>query len=105
MTAMPINQPEPDYAKCEQVFESIQKIMELNPPSIDWMTGEFANQMLTTIHAAYTFLFMEFLKRGMPQEEAEQSAQMQAPLLAFQLGMQVGADMEGARGLRELFGE
>lgn len=105
MSAMPINAPEPDYGKCAQVEGAMAKIMELDPPNIDWMTGEFGANLLTSIHAGYTFIFMEMLKRGVDVEEAKESAQQQAPLLAFQLGMQVGADLEGARAMRQMWGD
>lgn len=104
MTAMPM-EPEPDFGRCEQVKEAVNKVLELSPPNIAWMTGELGHSLLAAFYAAYTNLFMEYLKRGIPQDEAKASAEQQAPLLAFQLGLQVGAEMEANRAMREMFGE
>ena len=105
MSAAPMNEPDPDYARCEQVKNAAEKVMQLDPPDISWMGAGFAGEMLAVFYSAYTLTMMELIKRGITPAEAQQSAQQQAPLLAFQLGLQVGAEIESTRAMRELFGE
>lgn len=94
-----------DPKRSEAVLEACAKVMELEPPDVGWMTAEAAEKLNSIIHAAYTYVQMELLKRQVPPDEAQREAAMQAPLLAFQLGMQVGRELEVNRALREMFGE
>lgn len=97
---------EADYPKCAQVEETVQRIMETKPPSIAWMTGELGNRLLSAFSAARTSLFMRLMRdEKLPRDEAERSANMQWALLAFELGMRVGAEMESVRSMREMFGD
>lgn len=97
---------EADYAKSAQVEETVQRIMETAPPTIAWMTGELGNRLLSAFSAARTSLFMRLMRdQKLPRDEAEQSANMQWALLAFELGMRVGAEMESMRSLREMWGD
>lgn len=96
---------ETDYAKSEQVKDAIDKIMDLNPPNPSWMTGELANTINAAQHGAYTQIQMRLIREGMPLPQAQELAGLQAPLLAFEVGMLVGAELEKNRQMRELFGE
>ncbi|GAB3863531.1 hypothetical protein GCM10028801_31380 [Nocardioides maradonensis] len=100
-----IPEPEADWARSEQIKQAIDKVLELDPPDIAWMTGELGNALLSANYSAYTMMQMELIKRGVHPAEAQQSAQQQAPLLIFQLGLQVGTELESTRAMRELFGE
>lgn len=92
--------------RCIQVKEAAEKIMETEGGvSIGWMNGETGNSLLTMCQSAYTMLMMKMLREGMQQDEAQKLAQMQAPLLLFELGRRVGSELEATRAFREMFGD
>jgi len=107
MSTQSPNEPEhaPDHAKNQQVEETIGRLMETSPPNIGWMSAELANRLLHAMSGSRTLMMMSLLRAGMSQEAAEKQADMQWPLLAFDLGLRVGTELESVRQMRELFGD
>jgi len=89
------NEPEArlDTNECERVDQRINAVMETEPPNIGWMTSELAHKLLSAHGSARTLMQMSLMRHGMPKEQAEQQANMQAPLLLFDLGLRVGKGM------------
>ena len=94
---------EADYGRSEKVWNAAHKEMATRPPTIGWMTGELANHLLGAFAGARTLIYMSKLEQGMSREEAERDVALQVPLLAFQLGIQVGEGLEQARGFDAMF--
>lgn len=105
MTALP-NEPDPvDWGLSSQVEAAMEKVMaSTEPPNIRWMTGELGHKLLAAFSACHTSLFMQAMREGLSKEEAQQAVAFQVPLLAFDLGRRIGADMAGAQAMREMFG-
>lgn len=89
------NEPEArlDMNECERVDQAINNVMDTTPPNIGWMTSELAHKLLSAHSGARTLCMMSLLRTGMPKDKAEQQADMQAPLLLFDLGLRVGKGM------------
>lgn len=102
------NEPEArlDMNECERVDQTIARLMETSPPNIGWMSQELAQKLLSAHSGARTLMMMSLLRAGMPKEQAEQQANLQAPLLLFDLGLRVGKDMADpfAQQMRDMFG-
>lgn len=102
------NEPEArlDFNETERVDQTINRVMDTQPPNIGWMSSELANKLLHALSGARTLMMMSLLRAGMDQETAKKQADMQAPLLLFDLGLRVGKDMGDplADQLRELWG-
>lgn len=94
-----------DEKKCERIDTVVGQIMETNPPDIGWMNGELAHRLLQTFEAGRTRFFMQLLREGLDKEEAKRQVAMQIPLIALDLGVKIGTELEAARQLREMFGE
>jgi hypothetical protein len=69
------------------------------------MTHELAHKILQSFGASRTFMQMSLMRHGMPKEQAEEQAKLQAPLLMFDLGLRIGKEIESANSMRSLFGD
>lgn len=103
------NEPEArlDFNETERVDQTINRLMETSPPNIGWMSSELANKLIHALSGARTLMMMSLLRAGVPQEQAKQQADLQAPLLLFDLGLRVGKDMGDplADQLRDMWGD
>lgn len=101
------NEPEQalDFNLNERCDQTIARLMETGPPNIGWMTAELANKLLHAHSSVKTLMMMSLLRNGMPKEQAEEQAKMQAPLLLFDLGLRVGREIESTQALRDMFGD
>lgn len=108
MTEQP-NEPEArlDMNETERVDQTVNRIMDTDPPNIGWMTSEIANKLLHAYSSARTMCQMSLMRQGKSQEDAEKQADMQAPLLLFDLGLRVGKSMADplAEQMREMWGD
>lgn len=82
-----------------------KRILHNEGLNIGWLTPEVAQQLMAMFSGAQTMIFMQMLRAGMDREKAEASAEYQAPLVAFELGLRVGAELESTRAFREIVGD
>ena len=94
-----------DEKKCHDVNEVVGKTMETDPPNIQWMSGDLANRLLAAFNGGRTLMFMQLMRSGLEKEEAEHQVNLQLPLLAFDLGVKVGAEMAAVQQMRDMFGD
>lgn len=110
MTTTP-PEPEPiggmptDPKRSEQVFAIAQRILHTEGVQIGWMDGDIARRLLETFKAGHTMVFMQLVRQGLTREQAESNAEIQMPLIAFELGLRIGAELESTRAFREIMGD
>lgn len=88
-----------------RVTRAYQKVMETQRVTIEWMTGELGNGINQAMHAAFTSLQMQMMREGLDPKAAEDLAQRQILLMAFELGRLVGVEEAGADVLRGMLGD
>lgn len=94
-----------DHEKSHDVSQAVGKIMETQPPNIGWMEGELAHKLLAAFNGGRTLMFMQLMREGLEKPEAEEQVSLQLPLLAFDLGMKIGKEMQEVQQMRDLFGD
>lgn len=103
-TPEPIGPP-PNPRQSEAVLAITSRMMHTDGVDIGWMTADVARSLIAAFTAGQTQVMMQLLRRGLPREQAEQSAEAQMPLVAFELGLKVGAELESTRAFREIVGD
>lgn len=98
------NEPEAriSFNDTEIVDQTINRVMQTSPPNIGWMTSELAQKLLSAHGSARTLMMMSLLRNGMPQDQAKEQADMQAPLLMFDLGLRVGKEIVASTSLEPM---
>lgn len=94
-----------DEEKSETVTNIISRIMETDTPDVSWMSGPLAHRLLAALEGGKVINFVHMMREGLTQQEAEEATAVGIPLMAFQLGLQVGQELEATRTFREQMGD
>lgn len=100
----PIGSPPPNPRHSEAVLTIAKRIMHTEGIQIGWMTQDVAAQLRAMFVGGETIIKMQILRHGMTAEQAEKHAEAALPLVAFELGLKIGAELESTRAFREIMG-